>query len=112
MITTNLFTRSLRHKVLLQQQTRVEDGAGGFETAWETVAVLWAAIEHKRGVEAMSGGKITSKTMVLFRLRYYANITTGMRFMFQERIFNIRSIHNKGEQNRILEIVAEEGVAV
>lgn len=104
------FTGTLRHKVILERRARVADGAGGYETAWETVTTLWASIERVRGSESYSAGKLSAKATHLFRLRYYSGIDTDMRLTFQNRTYNIRSIHNIDMRDRVLEVFAEEGV--
>lgn len=38
-------------------------------------------------------------------------MTTAMRLKFGARVFNIRAVINRGERNRLLELLCEEGVA-
>jgi SPP1 family predicted phage head-tail adaptor len=104
------FTSSLRHKVTLEQKVQTADGAGGFTTAWEQVAILWASIDRMRASESYNSGQLRTASSHVFRARYTSSITTDMRLVFGERIFNIRSINNPGEKNNMLEIYAEEGV--
>jgi len=106
-----LFTMSLRHKVSLEQKSQVSDGAGGFETSWESVASLWAGIDKLRSSERFAGGQVTADATHKFTLRYHSGIRTDMRFNWNGRLFNIRVINDIDEKNRILEVIAEEGVA-
>ena len=105
------FTASLRHKVILEKKTQTSDGAGGYTTTWEEVATLWTSIEKRRGSERVHHGQLTATSTHIFRLRYTNIITPDMRFCFDGRIFNIRSIENKEERNHQLEIHVEEGIA-
>jgi len=106
-----LFTMSLRHKVTVERKTRVSDGAGGFEDDWEEVVTLWASIDRVRGGEHYAAGQVTAKATHKFLMRYHSAITADMRFSFSGKTYNIRSIENVGEKDRLLEIYAEEGAA-
>ena len=110
-ITSKHFSYALRHKVTLEQKIHTNDGAGGYSTAWEPVATLWAEIRRLRGGETFAGGQVSATGTHLFRLRYRRGLTPEMRFCYDNRIFNIRSIHNISEGDRVLEVYAEEGVA-
>lgn len=41
----------LRHRVTIQQLTKVEDEGGGYAEVWTDVATVWAAIKPMRGNE-------------------------------------------------------------
>jgi len=105
-----MFTNSLRHKIILEQETQTDDGAGGFTTAWETVATLWASITRVRGTEAYAHGQLTARATHIFRMRYNAGVTADKRFTFDNRPYNIRALHNPSQKNHILEVWVEEGV--
>ncbi len=106
------FISGLRHKVALESKTLVSDTAGGYETTWVLVSNLWASITRARGGEAFSSGQLSAKSTHIFRLRYNADIQPDMRFVFDGRVFNIRSLHNIEEKNRTLDVYVEEGVGV
>ncbi len=101
----------MRHKVTLQQKILTEDGAGGYSTAWEDVATLWAQITPLRGSETTSGGKISAPSSHRFRVRYSSTVQADMRLLFDGRTFNIRAIQNTDEKNHMLEVLVEEDVA-
>ncbi|MDX2073482.1 MAG: phage head closure protein [Alphaproteobacteria bacterium] len=107
-----MFNASLRHKVFLERKIQTTDGAGGYTDAWETIATLWAGISRLRGGEKFSAGQLSASSTHVFRLRYNHNITTDMRFSYDERLFNIRALRNVDERKRILDVYAEEGVAI
>ncbi len=106
---------SLRHRVTLQQEIRTTDGAGGYARSWQDVADLWAEISSVNlksyGQEKFFAGKIQAEITHKIIIRYRAGITTDMRLLFGSSIFNIRSIFNRDENNEILELLVEEGVA-
>jgi SPP1 family predicted phage head-tail adaptor len=101
----------LRHRLTLQQEVQTPDGAGGSQRTWENVADLWAEINtviHKFGDEKLVAGQMQSAITHKITLRYRTGITTGMRFVYDERAFNIRNIMNVQENNEILELLVEE----
>lgn len=104
-------TSSLRHKIWVEQAVRTSDGAGGYETIWEKCFSLWAAVTPKSGSERVMQGKNNARYTHIFRVRYHANLREDMRIIFDGRAFNIRSIINKAEDNKVLDIYTEEGVA-
>ena len=105
------FVSALRHKVILERKALVSDTGGGYETAWVLVANLWASISRVRGGETFSGGQLVSNSTHIFRLRYNPDIQPDMRFIYDGRIFNIRSLDNVDERGLTLNVYAEEGVA-
>lgn len=115
----NYYAALLNKRVLLQTLTEASDGAGGFTSSWATTATLWAAIDSiSTSSAAMGGGEhrqamqLVGSQFVRITIRYRAAVTTAMRVVLGSRVFNIRRVNNKDEQNRVLELIAEEGVAV
>ena len=102
---------TLRHRVILQSSAATADGGGGAATAWSDVATLWASIEPLKGAERLSAQQLESPVSHRVRLRMRVGVTTAMRLKFGARVFNIRAVINRGERNRLLELLCEEGVA-
>lgn len=113
---TGVLSRLLRHYVTLQEEVRSADTVGGYKKSWVDIARFWAAIEPLhgglRGREILMGDQPTSTITHRIMIRYRSGISAGQRMMYKERYFNIRSIINEHEKNRILIILAEEGVAL
>lgn len=101
----------LRQRLYLQQESLGADTGGGGALSWTTIATLWAAVEPFSGKEALQAGRISGSITHRIRLRYDSSVTTAMRFLWGSRVFNIRDIRNINERNRVMEILAEEGVA-
>ncbi|MDX1922676.1 MAG: phage head closure protein [Alphaproteobacteria bacterium] len=100
-----------RQRLYVQQENPVADTGGGNAMAWTTINTIWASIEPVSGNEQMIAGKPSGTVTHRIHTRYDATITPAMRLMLGSRIYNIRSIKNIQERNRVLEILAEEGVA-
>jgi SPP1 family predicted phage head-tail adaptor len=100
-----------RQRLYLQQENNVADTGGGAVLGWTTLKVVWAEVEPLQGRENGQAGKLTGSATHRIRMRYDSSITSAMRFVWGARVFNIRSMRNMIERNRMLEIIAEEGVA-
>ncbi len=90
----------LRCRITLQQAARTGDGGGGASLDWLQIATLWARIEPQKGNERVRYEGIESIITHKITLHYRPGITTGMRFIYAGRVFNILSVLNENEQNR------------
>lgn len=108
----NMATR-LRHRLTLQQEIKTADGAGGYVRSWQNVADLWAEIDSANGKsyghEKLYAGQVQAEISHKVMIRYRSGISTAMRLLFGNRVFNIRSIRNVQENNDVLELLVEEG---
>lgn len=109
-------TTRLRHRLTLQQEVKTIDGAGGYVRTWQNIADLWAEISSINGKsiygrEKLYAGQIQSEISHKITIRYRNGISTEMRLLFENRAFNIRAVLNIQENNDILELMVEEGVA-
>lgn len=100
----------LNKRVELQEKTKTFDGFGGYIEEWTTVQKLWAEVMPVDAIENFEANKIDEKISHIISIRYKNTISTHNRLKFNERIFNIRGIVNVNEENRILEIKAEEDI--
>jgi SPP1 family predicted phage head-tail adaptor len=101
----------LRQRLTLQQEVQTPDTAGGYTRGWQDVADLWAEIIPITGREKLFADQLQSQISHKIVLRYRAGVSAGQRLMFETRAFNIRYVFNIGEDNEMLELLAEEGVA-
>lgn len=109
----------MRHRIILQNEVLAPDGGGGSSLIWTNVVTVWSAIDNLSGLSGRNinneknfAGQIQDKESLKFTIRYTSVITAKMRILFGSRVFNIRSIINVNEKNEILQIRAEEGVAL
>ncbi len=108
----------LDKRVSLQSLTSTPDGAGGFSSSWQTVSTVWAHVEPLAANSAYGGGEYSEARQIAYRqrvritLRYITGVTADMRVVMGSQLFNIRQVINQDMQNRVLEIIAEEGVAL
>jgi len=104
----------LRKQITIQAETPTPDGAGGYALGWMNIATVWANIEPLSGREIFTAqhleGHVTHR--VTMRYRSDITITSDMRFVYSNRVFNIRSVLNPDEGNQWRELLVEEGGAI
>ena len=110
----------LRHRLVLQQEVRTPDESGGFTREWQDVAALWAEViplggsesrQNMASKEFFMAGQLQAQVSHRVLLRYRDGVTTAMRLVFGERVFNIRSVISPHEGREQLELLVQEGVA-
>lgn len=105
----------LRHTIAIQERTPTADGMGGFTETWATVSGMGsvrAAVWPVRGDEKLDAMKLEYVEPRKIRIRYRPGITTKNRIYWSDRskTFNIVSINNIDEKNRMLDMVCTEDV--
>ena len=105
------FTGLLRHKVTLQELVKTSDLQGGYTESWSTRCELWAAVDELSSREAGRYGQVSVSQQMRFRLRAVTGITETMRLLHQGKVYNIRAIIPVGDDRRVIDIIAERGVA-
>ena len=100
----------LRHRVTIQQLTRVEDEGGGYAEVWADVATVWAAIKPMRGNERYEAQQVQSTLTHKVTIRYRAGIKPQMRLLYGNRVFNIEAVIDIEERHRWLELLCSEVV--
>lgn len=101
---------SLRHRLLLQQESEASDGAGGYTRSWTDVGYVWAEVMPLSGKEYLFADKLQAESTHVIRIRFRDDITTRHRFLFDSRVFAIQAIRNIYEFKDVLEIIAVEGI--
>jgi SPP1 family predicted phage head-tail adaptor len=101
----------LRKSIILQAETSVSDGAGGYALGWTDVATVWGEIKPVTGREVYASqhqeGRVTHE--ISLRYRSDVMVTSNMRAVYGGRFFNIRAVMNQDERNRWTALLVEEG---
>ena len=82
----------LRHRLTLEQLSRVADEGGGFTEDWVTVATLFAGLRPISGDERYESDRLAGRITHEVVLRYKAGVVPAMRFRKSARIFHIVSV--------------------
>jgi len=85
----------------------VDDAYFAHELLLKEYAV-WASVAPMTGREYEEAQKLRAETTYNIITRYFPNITTDMKILHRDRIFDIVSVLNTNERNVELHIVAKE----
>ena len=105
----------LRRRITLQSRDLTVDAYGGQATTWSDVATVWAAIEPSGGRELLSAQAMQIDQPVTVTMRWQSifddpKAVAAMRFVYRGRYFNIHGVANESERDRVLTLIASEGL--
>ncbi len=95
-----------RHRLEVQSlgETRADDG--GIIRGWTTDTTRWAEIKPLQGRELFEQQQVDSRLTHRIEMRYVAGLTSDQRLVEGSRIFNIHSVTNVKEIDRITVVMA------
>lgn len=83
----------LRHRVLIQRQVQTQDDETGAVTVtWQSVAMVWAAIEPLSAREFMAAQTTQAETVARIVIRYRTGLDTSMRILHKSNVYNIQGL--------------------
>lgn len=101
-----------KHKIVLQYQSRVADGAGGWTNTWQDETAVWSQIEPLTGRESLEAEQLTGNQQFRFIVRYTddfnATPDNDYRIKYGTRFFNIHSVQVIDFENQFFEIIGWE----
>lgn len=95
---------TLKHRLTILIPYQLYNWGGGGTISWITYATVWGEIIPLRGKERFDDDKIKADISHVIKIRYKKGITPSMRITFNDRIFDIKNILNKKEEDRELQI--------
>ena len=101
----------LNRALLLEEATRVADGAGGFAEAWTVLGQIWAEVSLRSGREAR--GFSTARFRIVLRAAPQGSTLRprpDQRFREGERVFRIEAVSERDAEGRYLTCYANEEV--
>lgn len=101
-------TGELDQRIKLLRKTNTPDGIGGFTTAWNEYAELWAHVRPMSGREREQSMRTEAAAMYLVVIRQRKDVVEGDAIEWMERNLNIRFVKQRGRA-AFLEIEAEIG---
>ena len=98
----------LRHIGTIEKHSNTTDEAGGVTKTWTEFKKVWCDIKPLNGNEKyVSQEKHATATHQVI-VRFTKGIDTKMRLVSRGRIFEIKSVLNVNEQDKMLQLVVEE----
>jgi SPP1 family predicted phage head-tail adaptor len=99
-----LNTGRLRNRISIVRVSPAQDSTGGINLSVDVLyANVWASIEAQGGGDSANGaGGFVSKVTHQVVMRYRTGITAAMQLQFNGRQFQIESVQNPDERNKML----------
>lgn len=115
------FASKASTQIIIETQSDVADGYGGFARTWSTTYTVWAYIEPKGGKEVFVSEQTQSRVDSVIVIRYISalsNTKTGAKYRVNlgGRYFNILAVLNlsgdlKSEGATYQKLICQEGPA-
>lgn len=100
----------LRHQVLIQQQSLVDDGSGGQALTWPDFYSAWSGIKQLSAGEMYQHERLETQATHKFTMRYDSRLKETMRISFRGELYNIKGIDNVEFRDKWLIVIAKRGV--
>jgi SPP1 family predicted phage head-tail adaptor len=104
----------LRDRIVVEEAVPMQDATGEMVVTWVPRTIVWASIEPLTGREAIllaAQGASQMNTRICMRWSYLlSGMTSSWRLREGSTFYNIKSIINKDNANRELELMCQSGV--
>lgn len=105
----------LRHLLTFQAKSTAQDELGEPINAWVDVLTCWGKVSPTTGRERLAAQAVQSSVTHSVTVRYAPQFAdpkavAAMRILFGARIFDIHDSINEDERNRMVTLMAEEGL--
>ena len=100
---------SLRHSIEIQAATTSQDSFGEPDATYSTHCVRPASVRTMSAAERLRNDIDLADEVMMFMVRYdatTATVTPKMRILYRGRYFNIESVRNVEERDRMIELAA------
>ena len=101
----------LRHRLTLHSKTETRDSYGASLVSWTKQGTVWGAIEPLSGREFFAQQQTQSEASVRIVMRYYSGIDETWRISSGGKYYDIETIINDGERDRMLTLMCRQGVS-
>jgi SPP1 family predicted phage head-tail adaptor len=103
---------SLKDRIEIQQKTKTRDNFGQSLETWQAFAKVSAHVLFQTGKsynsELVAADKLTAPSLASVRIRAGLNVTTEMRVMFKNKIYNIHAVL-PGATHEYVDLAVEAG---
>lgn len=99
---------AFKHRVTIQNPSRVSDGQGGFTETFPDGDTVWASVEQKKAWEKFQAQQTQTPVIWAVTMRYRTDVTSASRLKYGSRILWVKEVINRGEANAFLDIKAVE----
>ena len=96
-----------RYRITLQGSVSTRDPQGNAANTWQNNITVWAAFHPLKGREYLQAAAMQYESLVRFHIRYRKGITTDMRILYDNRIFEIQAVIDVDGRHRELQLMAK-----
>lgn len=100
----------LRHRIAIQTIDSTRDSLGGQATTYTTVKTVYGAIRPLNGREIFNAQAANADVTHEVTIRHYSGLTPKHRLLHDSRAFNIESVRNIEERDRMMVLLVKEVV--
>lgn len=104
------FSSKLRQRITIEEPVYTSDLLGGFITAWNAYAILWAEVVPVQRQENISAEKKANSVTYRITTRFVPDVKANMRVLYKGKHYSVRSVVNVNERNEMLEIIVSNEV--
>lgn len=103
----------LKHSIIIRRVIETDDGKGGYDSAWATIAQPWAEVQGLTGRESVMDQVLQSITVYRIRIRWRPGILTADQIAHGAINLNITSADDPdGRREQLVIIATTEGARV
>jgi SPP1 family predicted phage head-tail adaptor len=84
----------MRHRIMIEQAVESQGANGALLQSWTTYARAWARIDPYGGGEKWADASLAATNMFKLRMRYCPGLTTRMRIIHDNRVFDIKNVED------------------
>ena len=99
-----------RHRITIEQTSRVKDAAGASADTWTEVATVWAKVQALRGREYFAGEQMQEAVDYRVVIRARAGVDRTMRVVWGAVTMDIVGVVEVGERREYIELMCMSGV--
>ena len=101
----------MRHRITVQERSTVSDSGGGRKVTWQDKVTLWAYVQPASASEKFFAARLRDEITHTVQLRHRTDLTTDMRFTYENRTFQIKGFVTPDEVKQFMIMGAIEGTA-
>lgn len=100
----------MRERIEVQSRTTTQNAYGEPVATWSTLATVWARVEPLSGRELWQAAQVRPDVSHKVTMRHYPGLSPKHRLKLGSRIFNIDSVLNIEERERLHQVLCKEEV--
>jgi SPP1 family predicted phage head-tail adaptor len=97
----------LNKRVTIQKLGDDQDDDGQPIQTWQDVATVWANVRNLNGLETVKADADTSIVKASIRIRLRRDVTSGMRVVLRDKVYEIMASLTDEEKDEHLDLVCK-----